>query len=134
MHVLELFPCSGGLAMGLRRAGIQVDLSFDLDPDACDSYQANLGDRPIRIDARDLLRMLRAGWRPPVRVDLVIADPPCSPWPRAGSQEGRDEERDLLDVAVAFIRLLRPLAYLIANVPGLDDGPNWPVVQETIGS
>ncbi|HYM69205.1 MAG TPA: DNA cytosine methyltransferase, partial [bacterium] len=29
---------------------------------------------------------------------------------------------------------LRPRAYLIANVPGLDDGPNWPTVQRTIGS
>jgi site-specific DNA-cytosine methylase len=35
---IELFPCSGGLAEGFRRAGVTFDLAFDADADACDSY------------------------------------------------------------------------------------------------
>jgi site-specific DNA-cytosine methylase len=120
------------MAEGLRRAGIAIDIAFDYDADACASYTANLGHAPVRIDVNDLARMARDGWRTGP-IDLLIADPPCTPWSRAGKRQGRSDERDMLDVTVELVRLLRPRAYLIANVPGLDDGPNWPIVQETIG-
>ncbi len=130
--ILEVFCCSGGMAEGLRRAGVQIDAAVDFDTDACDSYEANHGHRPIQIDARDLLRMAEAGWRPGP-VDLLIADPPCTPWSRAGKRRGMADERDMLGVTIRLVDLLRPHAYLIANVPGLDDAPNWPVVQREIG-
>lgn len=129
---LELFSCSGGLAEGLRRAGITIDMAFDHDTNACDSYGANLGHRPIQMDARDLLRMARTGWSPG-SIELFVADPPCTPWSRAGKRLGEDDERDMLGVTVELVQILQPRAYLIANVPGLDDAPNWPVVQRTIG-
>lgn len=144
---IELFPCSGGMAEGFRRAGVVFDLAFDADPDACASYEANHGHRPIQMDVRDLLRMVRAGWRPApivldkigqpmVRVwpscDLIVADPPCTPWSRAGKRRGTSDERDMLLSTVELILLLRPRRYLIGNVPGLDDAPNWPIVQRAL--
>lgn len=131
--ILEVFSCSGGMAEGLRRAGLAPDMAVDWDPDACDSYAGNLGHRPIQMDARDLLRMARAGWSPGP-IDLLVMDPPCTPWSRAGKRRRTADERDMIEVAVDLVRVLRPAAYLIANVPGLDDAPNWPVVQRTIGS
>jgi site-specific DNA-cytosine methylase len=132
MHVLELFPCSGGMAEGLRRAGIPIAMAFDYDADAVQSYAANMGQAPVTMDVRDLLRMARAGWRGPA-IDLLVADPPCTPWSRAGKRLGTADERDTLEITVELVELLRPRTYLIANIPGLDDGPNWPVVQRTIG-
>jgi len=130
---IELFPCSGGLAEGLRRAGITINIAFDADPDACNSYALNLGHRPVQMDVRDLLRMVRAGWELG-GIDLLIADPPCTPWSRAGNRKGQDDERDMLGVTVELIELLRPRAWLIANVPGLDDACNWAaVVKPVIG-
>jgi site-specific DNA-cytosine methylase len=131
--VLEFFGCSGGLAEGLRRVGLCPTMSFDWDSDACESYERNLGSRLIQMDVRELLRAARAGWRPTERIDLLVADPPCARWSRGRSRLGTYDERDLVDETVEFVRLLRPRAYLIANVPGLDDGPNWHVVQRTIG-
>lgn len=130
--ILEIFSCSGGMAEGLRRAGLKPDMAIDFDTDACESYERNLGHRPIQIDARDLLRMVRDGWSPGP-VDLLVADPPCTPWSRAGKRLGEDDDRDMLGVTVDLVREIRPRAALIANVPGLDDEPNWPVVQRTIG-
>lgn len=130
--ILEVFSCSGGMAEGLRRAGLTVDMAIDQDAEACDSYERNLGHRPIQLDARDLLRMVEGGWSPG-DVDLLVADPPCTPWSRAGKRLGQADERDMLAITVALIRELQPRAFLIANVPGLDDGPNWPIVQRTIG-
>lgn len=129
---IELFCCAGGMAEGFRRAGIEFDLAFDADPNACESYKANLGHRPIQMDCRDLLRMLDAGWRPG-SVQLLVADPPCTPWSRAGKRRGLEDDRDMLQETVRLIALLSPHVWLIGNVPGLDDSNNWGTVQEIIG-
>jgi DNA-cytosine methyltransferase len=129
---LEIFSCSGGMAEGFRRAGLGLGMAVDKDSDAVESYTRNLGHRPVQIASEDLLNMVSAGWRAPV--ELLVADPPCTPWSRAGKREGLADERDQLRTTVELIRALRPFCWLVANVPGLDDGPNWPVVQQTIGS
>lgn len=128
---LELFSCAGGMAEGFRRAGVTFDMAVDFAEDHCTSYEANIGHRPIRMDVRDLLRMVKLGWR--VEVDLFVADPPCTPWSRAGKREGTSDERDMLVDTCELIGLLRPRRYLIGNVPGLDDAVNLPIVQRVIG-
>jgi DNA (cytosine-5)-methyltransferase 1 len=130
---LELYCCSGGgMAEGFRRAGIPFDVAIDFAPDHCDSYERNLGHRPIAMDVRDLLRLVLAGlvrWE----VDLLVADPPCTPWSRAGKRRGTADERDMLAVTCELIAALRPRRYLIGNVPGLDDAKNLPIVRRHIG-
>jgi site-specific DNA-cytosine methylase len=133
LRSIELCPCSGGIAEGFRRAGHVFDLAFDYDADACDSYEQNLGHRPIRMDVRDLLRLVQMGWRPLEQLDLLVADPPCTPWSAAGKGLGMADERDLMVVTVELIRLLRPRAYLIANVPGLQHETNEDALEGTIG-
>lgn len=129
---MELFSCSGGMAEGFRRAGIEFDFVFDYDEDACASYEVNLGHRPVRMDVRDLVRLARGGWRPGP-VALLVADPPCTPWSRAGKRLGTDDERDMLEETDELIAILKPAAYLIGNVPGLQDSTSWHVVQRVIG-
>lgn len=133
LYAIELFPCSGGMAEGFRRAGILFAAAFDKDTDACDSYEQNLGHRPIHMDVRDLVRLARTGWRPSDAIDLLVADPPCTPWSRAGKRAGTNDDRDMLTDTCDLVRLLRPRAYLIGNIPGLDDSTQWPVVQRVIG-
>jgi DNA (cytosine-5)-methyltransferase 1 len=119
------------MAEGFRRAGIVFDFVFDKDTDACASYEANHGHRPVQMDVRDLVRMVRGGWSPgPVR--LFVADPPCTPWSLAGKRAGLNDERDMLLETVELIQLLRPEAYLIGNVPGLEDSTQWPNLQRAL--
>ena len=128
LRAVELFSCAGGMAEGFRRAGIPFAMAFDHDPDACASYAHNLGSTPIQLDVHDLYRMTRAGWSPGA-LDLVVADPPCTPWSLAGKQRGLDDDRDCLEVTRDLILAWRPRAYLIGNVPGLDAEKNLPIVQ-----
>lgn len=131
MKAIELFGCSGGMAEGFRRAGVRFTWCFDWDADACASYTANLGHAPVRLDVRHLVDMVRAGWSPGP-LDLLVADPPCTPWSRAGKRKGLADERDMLRETVELIRLLRPRAYLIGNVPGLEDAPSWKALQRVL--
>jgi len=133
MVSVELYSCSGGMAEGFRRAGLTFDWVFDYDKDAVDSYEKNLGHRPVQMDVHDLLRLVKGGWSPGGQLDLLVADPPCSPWSRAGKRKGTEDARDMLPETCEIIRLLRPRAYLIGNVPGLQDQSSWVVVQEYIG-
>ncbi len=128
---MECFSCAGGMAEGFRRAGIHFDLAIDFEEDHCTSYEKNLGHRPVRMDVRDFLRMVRLGYR--IKIRLLVADPPCTPWSRAGKRMGTADERDMLEDTCELIALLEPESYLIGNVPGLDDGKNWNVVQRVIG-
>lgn len=133
MMILELFSGAGGLSLGLRRAGLPPTLVVDSSPDACESYAKNFGVEPVAVDVRHLLYFVRHlhGW---IEIDLLVADPPCTPWSRAGKRGGQADARDMLSPTVEIVRALQPKAFLICNIPGLDDGPNLHTVQQTIGS
>lgn len=130
---VELFSCSGGMAEGFRRAGILFDVVVDYDEDARASYEANLGHRPIGADVHDLVELARNGFGPRGEVELLVADPPCTPWSRAGKRLGLEDDRDMLRETAELVRLWRPQSYLIGNIPGLQDASSWGVVQDVIG-
>lgn len=133
LHAIELFGCAGGMAEGFRRAGIQFAASFDADPVACESYEYNLGHHPIQIDVRHLHTIAQLFGAQPGEIDLVVADPPCTPWSRAGKRKGTADKRDMLDVTVDLLHAWQPRCWLIGNVPGLDDSSNAPALQRLFG-
>lgn len=120
------------MAKGFQSAGVDFDIAVEWMSDHCDSYEHNIGHRPVCMDVRDFATLVKMGqWKAPVC--LLVADPPCTPWSRAGKRLGTEDERDMLAETCRLIELLQPDVYLIGNVPGLDDGPNLPIVQRLIG-
>jgi DNA-cytosine methyltransferase len=121
------------MALGFKRAGIEFLTAVDFDPNACASYEANLGKRPVHMDVRDFLRLVKSGmaYR---NLDLIVADPACTPYSPAGKRLGKDDPRDVLGTTIEIIRALKPRAYLIGNVPGLETEPHQDTLRETIGS
>ncbi len=133
MIAIEIFAGAGALAAGFRKAGIEFAWSLDNDPNACATYEANLGRRPVQLEVRDLLEVVKLGFRLP-GLHLLVADPPCTPYSRAGKKKTTGDPRDRLLEVIELIRLLRPAAYLVGNLPGLEDAPNLGLVQRTFGS
>lgn len=70
--VVELFCGIGGMALGARRAGVQVDRAYDQNQEVCDIYRSNLTMRPAVVSVFDLNRILD-GWSPP-HCALFIVD------------------------------------------------------------
>ncbi len=134
MNAIEICCCAGGMALGFRRAGIEFKLAVDKNADACASYEHNLGHRPLQLDVHDLLRMVKAGWRPSGVLDLVVADPPCQPWSRAGRKEGLADKRDCLRPIIELVKILRPRVLLLSNVPGLGYENAAAALRDTVGS
>lgn len=132
--ILELFSCAGGMAEGLRRAGLQPDVAVEWDADHAASYRANLSHVPLVEDARELLRAEFRAEQGIRDVELLVADPPCTPWSTAGKRRGLADERDMLRATCDIIAAIRPRCWLIANVPGLVTNPNAHVVASTIGA
>lgn len=135
IRALELFACSGGMGLGMLRAGIEIVEAVEKDSHHAEAYEANTGHPPLVIDARLYLKRLLVRHpddRP--RFDLVIADPPCTPYSHSGKKLGLKDPRDGLAVTCEIIRALRPRAWLIANVPGLDESSHAEALDATVGA
>ena len=133
LKVIDLFCGAGGLSEGFRQAGFDIRLGVDTDGDACSTYQLNqpgavavegdLGD----LSSVDLLDEARLN-----EVQIVLGGPSCQGFSTHGRRNGwvrPDDSRNFLYGEYArIIEELRPLCFVMENVPGLryyDDGRFW---------
>jgi DNA (cytosine-5)-methyltransferase 1 len=128
--VVSLFSGTGGLDLGLRQAGFRFLLANDSDPVAAESHRLNFPDVPFHVGSvRELTADLVRDFAPDAltgEVDLVAGGPPCPPFSK--SRFYRTEMARALDDPVGWetitgyldvLRLVRPRAFLLENVPGL---------------
>ena len=132
--VIDLFCGCGGLSLGLRRAGFQVVGAIDNDDLSVSTYGRNhkctlLMENDIRsVDAHALMVELglHAG-----ELDLLAGCPPCQGFSTLRTLNGKrriDEPmNDLIFEFVRFVRVLRPKALMMENVPALleDERLRW---------
>jgi DNA (cytosine-5)-methyltransferase 1 len=118
--VIDLFAGAGGLSLGLRSAGFEPVAAVEIADDAARTYERHHG---IEVDRRRLeripaweLRALRG------RVPVVAGGPPCQPWSTGGLRRGADDERDGFTAMFRALELIRPEAFVIENVAGLERG------------
>jgi len=117
--VIELFAGSGGLALGLRRAGFDAWDRIELNEACCETLRANrrlLGSGAASVEARDVNDV---DFRKYQDVDLVAAGAPCQPFSQGGGLRGQYDERNMFPEVVRAIGEARPRAFLVENVRGL---------------
>ncbi len=124
---VDLYCGCGGLTLGLRQAGFDVIGAIDDDDLAIETYNANhAGVRTWHQDirslhARQMLRRLRLR---PGQLDLLAGCPPCQGFSalrtRNSNREAEDERNDLVYEFIRFVRVLRPKAVMLENVPSLE--------------
>lgn len=127
---LDLFSGCGGLTTGLRLAGFSVLGAIELDPLAVATYRLN--HPKVRVWESDIrqvraIRVLRELRLRPGDLDLLAGCPPCQGFSTLRTMNGvrrnRDGGNNLLFEFLRFVRVLRPKALLMENVPAL--ASNW---------
>lgn len=127
----DLFSGAGGLSLGLESAGYRVVLAADTDAEAVETHRHHFGGLMLDWDLGDtghvaeIARLITAAG-----VELLAGGPPCQPFSKAGRskirhrvrhglRDPRDERRDLWRSFLEVIRLARPAAVVMENVPDM---------------
>jgi DNA (cytosine-5)-methyltransferase 1 len=125
LKTVSLFSGAGGLDIGFERAGFEVVLAIESDPNCVrtlvanghhDVWHADLSDEALVTPRRVLQRSgLRAG-----EVDAVIGGPPCQSFSTPGRRKGlRDSRGQLVKHFCRLVGGLRPRVFVFENVPGI---------------
>jgi len=126
LRAVDLFAGCGGLSLGLERAGFDVVAAIDSDELASETYKKNHpnaffvhGDI-TKVSASKLMRKLglRKG-----ELALLAGCPPCQGFSTIRTLNGqrrlREPMNDLVFQFLRFVRVMRPQAIMMENVPGL---------------
>lgn len=119
MNVLSLFSGipTGGLELGLERAGMTVVGQAEIDP----YCRAVLEQHWPEVARHDDVRTAVNWWGSTVRpaVDLVCGGFPCQPFSDSGFRLGMDDERWMWPEFAAVVRAVRPRYVVVENVSAL---------------
>jgi DNA (cytosine-5)-methyltransferase 1 len=130
MVAVDLFCGAGGLSYGFQEAGFVTALGIDSDADACETHAANLLSSTLCQDIRTIKHpqaLVEELGIP--RVDVVIGGPPCQGFSLVGRGKVRSLSKEMRDKIysqnylyrefVRFVQSLRPLFFVMENVPHL---------------
>lgn len=127
----DLFSGGGGLSLGLRQAGIDVVLSVDHYREAVETHAHHFPGLSADWDLSDANHVERvADAMTACGIDILVGGPPCQPFSKAGRsgiryrvqhglREPHDQRRDLWRSFLEVVRLARPRAVVMENVPDM---------------
>jgi len=119
LSTLDAYAGAGGLSLGLQAVGLPVIVAADSNPDALQTYRRHHGTTEL-LDgdiAEHIARHRFTQYKG--HVAIVAGGPPCQPWSSGGKRLGQADGRDGLGHFVQIVDQVRPLAFLMENVPGL---------------
>lgn len=120
LRCIELFCGAGGMALGLEKAGFEVELAADLNESAVETYNYNLSPKAIHADVSELSsgRLLDAVGLGAGELDLLSGGPPCQGFSkqRRGAHLLDDPRNMLIGSYVKLISEIRPKAFILENV------------------
>lgn len=125
---LELFAGAGGLALGLEKAGFDVQALVEIDKYAADTLRKNR--KSWNVIEEDIIKVSEQGiitYLPKYTdIDFISGGYPCQAFSYAGHKLGLDDVRGTMFFYFAkIIKDLSPKVFLAENVKGLsshDDG------------
>ncbi len=121
---LSIFSGVGGLDLGAKLAGLQLEVATDRDEEAIALLAEASGTRTVAGDIADVLRSPSRLWSGPSAPRVLIGGPPCTAFSHAGfwiedKRAGKDPAAILLADYVACLEEFKPDAFVLENVPGL---------------
>lgn len=127
---IDLFAGAGGMTVGLKRAGFDVQAAVELEALAIETYFSNHSDVAVfRGDIRQIPPEAVLAWLglEPGELDLLAGCPPCQGFSTITTLNGKfvveDERNDLVQTYGEYVSVMQPRAVLMENVPRLRDDP-----------
>lgn len=117
------FAGGGLLALGLCRAGIEVQQSFEIDRVCCEVMRANFGHEVVRCD---LAKKLVANEKP---CHVRVFTYPCTKYSEVADLHGTRTGDEMYLHAFRHMAIDPPEIYMAENVPGMK---KFPVVMEAM--
>ncbi|EHK2643500.1 DNA cytosine methyltransferase [Escherichia coli] len=116
---IEGFCGAGGMSLGLKQAGFDVRLAFDINENAVETYNKNIGNHCEKLDASIVsgkFLLEKAGIK--TRLDLFSGGPPCQGFSkqRKGAHLLDDDRNKLVLEYSRLVNELKPRAFLFENV------------------
>ena len=117
---IESFCGAGGMSIGLKNAGFNVKLAFDINEYAVRTYRGSIGTECIdgdasKLSASDLIERsgVKAG-----ELSLFTGGPPCQGFSkqRRGAHVFEDPRNELINDYIRFVQELVPKAFILENV------------------
>ena len=125
LQCVSLFSGAGGFCEGFKLAGWKVLCAVEADAQACLTHAANFNDVPLfRSKIERFLREEQEG-TPGLKeligekIDVVYGGPPCQGYSQIGPRELTDPRNQLYGEFVRVVRLLKPRAFVMENVPNM---------------
>jgi DNA (cytosine-5)-methyltransferase 1 len=125
LTAVSLFSGAGGFCEGVRLAGWEVVCAVESDAQACLTHAANFDD--VALFKGDITSFLQDA-QPGVpglgelvarKIDVVYGGPPCQGFSQIGPRDLNDPRNRLYKEFVRVVRLLRPRAFVMENVPNM---------------
>ena len=122
LNVIDLFCGCGGFSKGFEEAGYKVRFGIDMWKDATVTYKQNFPDAVVlneditNVTGKDILKIanLQNG-----EVDVIIGGPPCQGFSVSGKRMIDDERNKLYKSYVQIVSDIKPMVFVMENVPGL---------------
>lgn len=110
---IDLFAGIGGIRIPFDELGYRIVFSSEWDKAACDTYEANFGERPVgditKIDAASIPKH-----------DVLLAGFPCQAFSIMGKRKGFEDARGTMFFEIArILDYHKPEAFLLENVKQL---------------
>lgn len=119
---IELFCGTGGLALGLQKAGFHHKALYEWDKDSCDNIKANIaagfdGINEWNVYQSDVRTVSYDGMTG--KINMISGGPPCQPFSLGGKAQAYNDKRDMFPEAVRAVREIMPEVFIFENVKGL---------------
>tara|TARA_R110002096_G_scaffold342549_2_gene535533 strand:- start:4323 stop:4817 length:495 start_codon:yes stop_codon:yes gene_type:complete len=121
ISAVDLFSGAGGLAFGLRKAGIKVEAGIDIDPDAEFAFRTNNpGSEYLCLDlGKKTYRSIEKLFQPG-KIRLLAGCAPCQPFSKYTNGKEKHRGWNLLDHFGRIANQIRPELVTMENVPGFE--------------
>ncbi|MBL8615323.1 MAG: DNA cytosine methyltransferase [Deltaproteobacteria bacterium] len=123
---IDLYAGAGGMSCGFEQAGFDIVLAVDNDPHHTATHARNFPygvshtASVAELSAADLRRLAGLGMAD--EVDLLFGGPPCQGFSHMGLRDSDDPRNSLVAHFVRIVDELRPRAFVMENVTGMNTG------------